>query len=189
MGRVAGSSAKPSLRSDSSSCVYVRTAPLPFVVLLSVFLAALLVACGGKVRPPAETRLTVQVVAANEVNPDSSGRPSPVAVTLLQLKSADAFLNADFFSASDPSGPALAADVLGREEITLRPGETREWLVKVEAATAHIGVIAAFRDLEHASWRTQLPLPMPPEAASGPVDVRLTIRVDARKVSIAPGTP
>jgi type VI secretion system protein VasD len=158
--------------------------PTPRAALIGLFLVPLLSACAGKVPPPLETRLTLEVVSAADINPDPSGRPSPVAISVLQLKTADAFMNADFFAASDPANPALAAEVVGREEITLKPGETRQVPVKVDAAAVYIGVVAAFRDIERAAWRSQIALPVPPKGAEGPQDVTLTVRVDARKVSI-----
>jgi type VI secretion system protein VasD len=168
--------------------VATRTARIPFAVLLGVALT-LLEACGGMPKPPLEIRLTLQVVAASDVNPDRSGRASPVAVSVLQLKTADAFLNADFFAASNPTNPELAADVASRDEITLNPGETREVPFKLGASASSVGVIAAFRDIEHASWRAVMPLPAPRKGASGAEDVRLIIRIDARKVSIEAGSP
>jgi len=158
-------------------------------IALVVLVAGLLGGCGAKPRPPAETQLTVEVVVASDVNPDRSGRPSPVALSVLQLKTADAFLNADFFAAADPASPVLAADVVGREEITVQPGETRTWPVKVNAAATRIGVVAAFRDIEKAAWRGEVALPVHPEDASGPQPVHLVIRVEGVRVAIEVGTP
>jgi type VI secretion system protein VasD len=160
----------------------------PCAVLVAVCLAHLVAACAGKVPPPPETHLTLEVTASAQINPDPSGRASPVALSVLQLKTADAFMNADFFAASDPANAALATEVVGREEVTLKPGETRQLPVKVDAAAVYIGVIAAFRDIEHASWRAQMPLPVPPKGASGPQDVTMVIRVDALKLSIEPAS-
>lgn len=155
--------------------------------LLVLAIATSLAACGGKVKPPPEIHLKVQFIASATINPDPSGRPSPVALSLLQLKTADAFMNADYFAASNPTNPALLPDVVGREEITLKPGETRELPVKVEMTATRIGVIAAFRDIEHATWRAEIAVPTPPKKASGPVDMSLIVHVDGLKVSIEPG--
>jgi type VI secretion system protein VasD len=152
-------------------------------------MALALAACGGQVKPPPEIHLKIQFIASATINPDPSGRASPVALSVLQLKTADAFMNADYFAASNPTSPALLPDVVGREEITLKPGETRDLPIKVDMAATRIGVIGAFRDIEHATWRAQIAVPTPPEKASGPVDMQLTVRVDGLKVSIEPGKP
>jgi type VI secretion system protein VasD len=148
-----------------------------------------LAACGGKVKPPPEIHLKIQFIASAAINPDPSGRASPVALSVLQLKTADAFMNADYFAASNPTNPALLPDVVGREEITLKPGETRDLPVKVDMAATRIGVIGAFRDIEHATWRAEIGVPTPPKKASGPVDMNLIVHVDGLKVSIEPGKP
>ena len=152
-------------------------------------MAVALAACGGKVKPPPEIHLKIQFIASATINPDPSGRASPVALSVLQLKTADAFMNADYFAASNPTNPALLPDVVGREEITLKPGETRDLPVKVDMAATRIGVIGAFRDIEHATWRAEIAVPTPPKKASGPVDMQLTVHVDGLKVSIEPGKP
>jgi len=157
--------------------------------LLAMVALVSLAACGGKVKPPPEIHLKIQFVASGTINPDPSGRPSPVALSVLQLKSPDAFMIADYFAASNPTNPALMPDVVGREQTTLQPGETKELPIKVDMSATRIGVIAAFRDIEHAAWRAEIALPVPPKNASGPVDMKLTVHVDALKVSIEPGSP
>jgi type VI secretion system protein VasD len=52
----------------------------------------------------------------------------------------------------------LGADLLGREEFTLAPGETRPYTKTLSPDTRFIGVFAAYRDLERAKWRTVLPV-------------------------------
>ncbi len=153
-----------------------------------VALTALLCGCGADLPPPpAELHLTIQVAATPTINPDGAGRPSPVAVTLLQLKSVDTFQSTDFFAVTDPEGKALGEDLVAREQIILKPGETRDLPVKVDPASAYIGVAAAFRDIERAGWRAHAPLPRPPPKAKGPQDVRMTVRLDGLTVSIEAG--
>ena len=48
---------------------------------------------------------------------------------------------------------AFFADLVGREEIMLNPGESRPITKTLAPETRFIGVFAAYRDLERARWR------------------------------------
>ena len=48
----------------------------------------------------------------------------------------------------------LAAEMGSREEFVLRPGETKPWEKTVAPDTKFIGVMAAFRDIERARWKS-----------------------------------
>lgn len=128
--------------------------------LLPASLALGLVACGSnppaaeRVRPP----LSVTISAADELNPDLAGRPSPVAVLLLQLKSTEKFLMADYFAIYDPASEALAGDLVAREQVVLQPGEQRVISLQLAPDARFLGVTAAFRDIEQATWLTVAPL-------------------------------
>jgi type VI secretion system protein VasD len=99
------------------------------------------------------------VTAAEELNPDYKGRPSPVNIIVFQLVSADAFASADFFSLFEPEAAVLGGDMLAKTQILLQPGEVREWVAEFEKETRFIGVIAAYRDIEQAQWRASVELP------------------------------
>ncbi len=98
--------------------------------------------------------------AANDVNPDGSGRPSPVVVRLYQLKGDAAFTNAEFFALFDDEMKVLGPELIGREEYVLTPSEKRTVEVSVSGAARFVGVIAAFRDIRNAQWRVVLPAPL-----------------------------
>lgn len=114
-------------------------------------------------QPDAHAAKTIKVkaalTAAEDLNPDWKGRPSPVNIIVFQLASADAFNNADFFSLFEPEAAVLGGDVLARTQILLQPGEVREWVADFEKETRFVGVIAAFRDIENAQWRSIVELP------------------------------
>ena len=147
------------MRSDTSVHGRVdgsRRSNLWFWVALSTMFAALALS-------PAEAAKTIKVkaviTAAGDLNPDYQGRPSPVNIIIFQLKSADTFQNADFFSLFEADAAVLADDMLGRTQILLKPGESRDWQPEFSKETRVIGVIAAFRDIENAQWRGMVELP------------------------------
>ena len=121
--------------------------------------AAVLLLVQTDVHAAKTIKVKALVTAAEELNPDYQGRPSPVNIIVFQLVSADAFENADFFSLFEPEAAVLGGDMLARTQILLQPGEVREWVAEFEKETRFIGVIAAYRDIEKAQWRASIELP------------------------------
>lgn len=116
------------------------------------------------------TKLSLRLTASDQLNPDLNGRPSPIVVRLYELKHAVAFENADFFSLYERAKESLAPDMVATEELELRPGETVELKLSVQKGSRYVGVVAAYRDLAQASWRSTLHLA--PQTAT---DVDLTL--------------
>lgn len=123
-----------------------------FLATTACTLASLLFA--GCASPPKPTIVSATLQAGANVNPDSHKRPSPLVVRVYELKSAAAFEAADFVSLYERDQATLAAEMAGREEFVLRPGETRPWEKTVATDAKFIGVVAAFRDIERARWKT-----------------------------------
>jgi type VI secretion system protein VasD len=128
---------------------------VPLVGLIA--LVVLAAGCAGKTPPPPMLRGSIKVDA--RANPDSNGRPSPVVIRVYELKSLAAFNNADFFALFERESEALGGDLVGREEFQLDPGETRPYQRQLQPDTKFIGVVAGFRDIEHARWRESAPVP------------------------------
>jgi len=118
-------------------------------------------ACAKKApKPPQPARARVTIAAAADSNPDANGRPSPVVVRLYQLKADTAFNAAEFFALFDDEMKVLGADLIGRTEYTLAPSERRTMELDVSADAHFVGVIAAYRDIRNAQWRTIVPAPL-----------------------------
>ncbi len=131
----------------------LRTTP-PARRALTAASVALALALAGCASAPKPTQLAGSVQAAANINPSVSGRPSPLLVRLYELKTPTAFESADFVALFQRDQAELGADLLGREEIMLNPGETRPVGKTLAPETRFIGVFGAFRDLERARWRT-----------------------------------
>lgn len=114
------------------------------------------------------------------VNPDYTGRPSPVVIRVYQLRSPGPFMDADFFDLYDNAMATLGQNLIVSEDFELRPGEAREYNTKFDTATKYVGVIAAFRDLENARWREIVMLPDKKK-------VHLNIMLDDLAVSVSTG--
>jgi type VI secretion system protein VasD len=149
---------------------HVATAVLAW--LLGSLLA--LAACSS---PPKPTLVSATLKAGTDVNPDLRKRASPIVVRVYELKSSAAFEGADFVSLYERDQATLAAEMGAREEFTLRPGETRQWDKATAPDTKFIGVMAAFRDIEHARWKSIVPVKA---NAKNTVSIRLDqVGVDA----------
>jgi len=99
------------------------------------------------------------ITSTADLNPDFRGRPSPVVLILFQLAAADTFKNADFASLYDPKAPVLGKDLIDRTQMTVQPGEMRPLEAEFDESARFLGVVAAYRDIEHAEWRGVVVLP------------------------------
>ncbi|MFT3734778.1 MAG: type VI secretion system lipoprotein TssJ [Rhodocyclaceae bacterium] len=114
--------------------------------------AMLLGGCSLFSKAPTTTQITVQ--ADNEVNVDSRKRATPVAVRVYLLRNTTAFSTSDFFSLWEKEQQTLAESMQWREELMLKPGESRVLDKRDPADAKFIAVVAAFRNIDKASWRT-----------------------------------
>jgi type VI secretion system protein VasD len=147
------------------------TRPASIVRGLLVLAALCLAACG-----PSHSLLRATVKADDKLNPDASGRPSPVVVRLFELKSPRAFESADFYSLYQREQEALGPDLVVRDEIVVKPGETLKFDRVLQDATTDIGLVAAFRDIEHAQWKAA-------KAIRRNKKTKVTVRLEASSIS------
>ncbi len=125
--------------------------------ILAGVLAVSLAACASG--PPKDVTLKGSIRAAEDVNPDGNGRPSPVVVKIYQLKSNTRFEQADFFPLSEDTKATLQDDLLAVEEIILTPGEYRPYEGEFDPDTRFVGVTAGFRDIYQADWKDIIEMP------------------------------
>lgn len=104
--------------------------------------------------------VVIRINAAADINPDISGRPSPIVVRIYALKSDDIFNNADFFALYEKDSATLGDTMTSREELEISPGESLELEQEYDLKTTHVGVLAAYRDLDNAIWRSAIETPI-----------------------------
>ena len=124
-------------------------------MLLAV--ALLLIGCAGA--PPKDIVLKGDLIASMDINPNRDGRASPVTILIYHLKSSDAFLAKDFFNLYKSDSGALADDLIQRIDMQIQPGQQLPIASEFDPETTHIGVLAAFRDIDNADWRAVVALP------------------------------
>ncbi|BAI72434.1 hypothetical protein AZL_017960 [Azospirillum sp. B510] len=106
--------------------------------------------------PPAPTTISLTVAGATALNPDPSGRASPVMLRLYQLGPSDAFANADFFQVIDQDKATLGPTLLDRQEMAVQPGSRQTVTIQPKPDVRILAVAAAFRAYEEAGWRAML---------------------------------
>lgn len=130
-------------------------------VLVLTFVGLLpfgVIGCGGADAPP-PTRIEGNLVASPDLNPNLQGEPSPLVVRLYELKGETAFANAGFFQLYDDDSAALGGDLQDRLDFVLRPGETVSFTRNLKPDSRFLGVLAAYQDIDRATWRTLVPVP------------------------------
>ena len=133
-----------------------------------------LIGCGSKPTPkpdappappstgglfkPSIASIGGDVIAAADLNPSASARPSPLPLRIFELRAATAFNKADFLPLYQAELQALGAELVAREELVLAPGETRLIQKVLDPETRFIGVFGAYRSFERAVWRAIAPV-------------------------------
>ncbi len=185
----------PDVRNASMTSVRRTFATLLFYgrrSRLSAFLllCALLWGCGGKeVSPKEDVLLDLTFIAAKDINPNSNGRPSPLAVRTFHLAATDAFEEADYFALQTDAKKTLGDTLLpGGDKFVIRPGGREIIRRKLPPGVTALGIIAGYRDISHATWQTVHMIPPPPEAGwfSSPLKITLEIRLQESDIQVTP---
>jgi type VI secretion system protein VasD len=127
--------------------------------------------------PPPPTKVSVMLRADDDVNAAIDGTGRPLQVRLLQLAGVNEFMEADFFALDADPKAALGDAFIKEERETLTPGKLDPWQRTLEEGTRFLGVMAAYRDVGTAQWRTYVEVPRNQttlyEARFGATGVRL----------------
>lgn len=123
-------------------------------VVVPLALVSHLAGCGG----PSPTRLNLTIQTTAQVNPNSIGRPSPVVVRIFNLANDDEFQTSSFDALYRNNAKGADSSILGSEEYEIAPASSRHINMVLPEGTKNFGMIAAFRQIDHATWRLVAPL-------------------------------
>ena len=115
-------------------------------------------ALGEPIPTGSPTPIELTLVGGPELNPNGQGRASPVVVRIFELAATQAFESAQFQGLFEHPADVLKQDLVAQEELVLRPGEIQERNRSSQPQVQALGVMAAFRDVEHAVWHLTVPL-------------------------------
>ena len=143
------------------------------MLVLFVFLSG----CAGKLLEDSPGTLVVNISTSADMNPDQNGRPSPIVLYFYNLKSANAFNNAQFFDLYEDSQKTLGADFISQQEIEIAPGKNMQYDSNILTLdTNFVGVLAAYRDLDNAVWQAVI---------ETPINTKTAVQVKLNKLSLS----
>jgi type VI secretion system protein VasD len=117
-----------------------------------------IVACSSP-PPPPPTVVNLTVSASPDVNPTDPGQAAPIVVRVYQLASPTSFEQAEFFQLFNQDQAFLKTDLVKRDDFLLAPGQTKTATLTPTDQVKALGVLAAYRDFQHATWRATVPVP------------------------------
>jgi type VI secretion system protein VasD len=146
--------------------------------LLLLPAALLLARCAAPPKPPAV--LTLTMLGGADQNPDPTGAAAPIAIKVYQLAATAKFTSSDWTALTEQE-----QQTLGQEEATpaqqfvVGPSETQTQVFTLKMGVQDIGIVALYRDIDHAQWRA-----IAPTADSGPT--RLTLTIGKAAITLQP---
>ena len=150
------------------------------IIKLIISLSAILLfsGCGTTGGTPKPITIDLAISASNNINPDIEQRASPIIIRIYQLNQIDTFNNSDFFALYEDDKSILAKDLKFREELEVQPNQSKIKPLDIYSTGKYIAVVAAFRDLDKAQWKSFLEIdPLHPQP--------LKIEIGEFKVSIS----
>ena len=117
--------------------------------------AVMLGGCAAGPSGPAQVAISAQGGIGMNPGPDGSDRP--VTVTILQLRSADAFNAADVFALQDPA-TNLAADLVAMDQLAVSAGTSASKTITGADGATVLGLVAGFRNPAGKTVRTVVPI-------------------------------
>lgn len=124
-----------------------------------------------------EISAKTEIVSAQYLNPDINGQAEPIVLSLYQLTSPNNFNQASYNDLEENSAKALGTELIDKQTLEIKPNSTQQLLPQLSARTRYIGVIAGYRDINHANWRQLLTLT--PDAKK----IRLNIYLDSQTLT------
>jgi type VI secretion system protein VasD len=138
--------------------VMTSPASLTRLLIISILMVTTMILFSGCGGAPKREEVGLQISATADVNPDLQGRPSPIILHVLELNSEEQFNRLDYVSLTQSSGAALGPDLLGKTRLILSPGDSRQLPLELNPQTTFIGLVAGYRDIDNAAWRTSIPI-------------------------------
>jgi type VI secretion system protein VasD len=102
--------------------------------------------------------ISAKITAAANINPDINGQPSPVAISIFELRDASAFERADFFTLYSNATNGLGHALLYQKSLVVTPGQTLTVDIPYVQGAHFVGYIAAYRNVKHVVWRGKVAL-------------------------------
>jgi type VI secretion system protein VasD len=126
---------------------------------------------------PKPAKLMTNIQSVNYLNPNLDNQAAPVVVTFYQLKSPDNFKQADFFALHNKPTETLAADLLDKRELEVRPDKILKIEQNVAPSATYLGIVAAYRNPDVAEWKQLVEIPQDTRR------IRLNLNLETQRLS------
>jgi type VI secretion system protein VasD len=146
---------------------------LAALALAATAFATLGATCGPQAPPeppkPCDVQIvTLNIYAADNINPNENGNPRPVVVQLYQLKNEVRMENATYDQIYRDAKGTLEDDLLKVDELSIYPNDLVEVKFERIKEASTLAGVALFRGPRGSSWKTFYEFPlMPGEVACG----------------------
>ena len=115
---------------------------------------ALLLALVSCTSPAAKkNRISLMFVASSDLNPDINGRPSPLALTIYQMKNSSMFKKTDYVSLAENSKSLLEGDLIAVNTVIINPGQTLKLDYSIAEGEGAFGIVAGYRVIDSSIWQ------------------------------------
>ncbi|MGD8590848.1 MAG: type VI secretion system lipoprotein TssJ [Chromatiales bacterium] len=110
---------------------------------------------------PDPTVVQASIRVADDVNPDSRGRPSPVKTRFYLLETVSVFNSADFYQLKEQGRELLDKDLKLFDKKVFKPGDREDMEFslppeEIEVDKLYFAVMVGYWDLDHSEWRAVL---------------------------------
>lgn len=125
--------------------------------VIALALSTLLASCAAPppVEQPDPTVAQVNVVAAEDANPDPTGRASPTVVHVYALQPGAPFNIGDYEALTGGELGELSETMQRIARFVILPGRDSKKVFELPDGTAAVGITAAYRDVETSQWRVE----------------------------------
>ncbi len=105
------------------------------------------------------TEAKIAFNSAHYLNPDINGHASPVVVSLYELKTPFEFKQANFMQLDQNASSLLGTNLIDKQTVEIRPGAQKIITQSITPNTHYLGIAAAYRNIDSASWRSVINIP------------------------------
>lgn len=125
---------------------------------IALGLAMLVASCSKPPPPPEPTVAQINVVAAEDANPNPAGQASPTVVLIYAMKPGAPFRIADYDALTGGDMGDLAKTMTRLARFVILPGHETKKVFELPDGVTDIGIAAGYRQVATAKWRAQHPV-------------------------------
>lgn len=128
-------------------------------LIIALFFISTLTSCSLSSKEKKLERIKVTLFASSDINPNIENKPAPLGIYIYGLKTPDTFDNSDYYSIANNSDNEFSQQSSKLYQAILLPGEKRSIEINPEQSSVALGVVAAYRDINHADWNKAIMFP------------------------------